>query len=55
LRTSAGKEFNVAKADIQARSESETSLMPPGMSEIIPEAEFYDLLAFLLSQRATGQ
>jgi putative heme-binding domain-containing protein len=50
-----GKEFNLPKADIQARSESETSLMPPGMSEIIPEAEFYDLLAFLLSQRATGQ
>jgi putative heme-binding domain-containing protein len=50
-----GKEFNLPKADIQARNESETSLMPPGMSEIIPEAEFYDLLAFLLSQRATGQ
>jgi putative heme-binding domain-containing protein len=50
-----GKEFNVAKADVQSRTESETSLMPPGMSEIIPEAEFNDLLAFLLTQRATGQ
>jgi putative heme-binding domain-containing protein len=50
-----GKEFTVPKNDIQARAESETSLMPPAMSEIIPEPEFYDLLAFLLSQRATGQ
>lgn len=46
-----GKEFSVPKADVQTRAESETSLMPPAFGEVIPEAEFNDLLAYLLSQR----
>lgn len=47
----AGKEFTIPKADLQSRTESETSLMPPAFGDIIPAAEFNDLLAYLLSQR----
>jgi putative heme-binding domain-containing protein len=47
----AGKEFTIPKADLQSRMESETSLMPPAFGDIIPAAEFNDLIAFLLSQR----
>jgi putative heme-binding domain-containing protein len=50
----AGKEFTLPKADVQTRAESETSLMPPAFGELIPEAEFYDLLAYLISQRVTS-
>jgi putative heme-binding domain-containing protein len=47
----AGKEFTIAKSEVQARTESETSLMPPAFGDIIPAGEFNDLLAYLLSQR----
>jgi putative heme-binding domain-containing protein len=47
----AGKEFTIPKAEVQSRTESETSLMPPAFGDIIPAAEFNDLLAYLLSQR----
>ena len=47
----AGKEFSIPKADLQARAESETSLMPPAFADIIPAAEFDDLLSYLLSQK----
>jgi putative heme-binding domain-containing protein len=47
----AGKEFPIPKADLQARAESETSLMPPAFADIIPAAEFDDLLCYLLSQK----
>jgi hypothetical protein len=36
---------------LQSRTESETSLMPPAFADIIPAAEFNDLIAYLLSQR----
>lgn len=47
----AGKEFSFPKAELQSRTESETSLMPPAFGDIIPAAEFNDLIAYLLSQR----
>ena len=47
-----GQEQRVAKADVQTKLETETSLMPPVFGETIPPAEMNDLLAFLLSKRA---
>jgi len=46
-----GKETTVPLAQITKREESETSLMPPAFGQIIPVADFNDLVAFLVSQR----
>lgn len=48
-----GKEVTVPLAQIAKREESETSLMPPAFGQSIPPAEFDDLLAYLVSQKAT--
>jgi putative heme-binding domain-containing protein len=45
-----GKEFPIASAKIKRRVESQLSLMPSNFGDIIPEQEFGDLLAFLLSK-----
>ena len=50
LADSTGKEITIAKKDIESRRESETSLMPANFGEIIPEKEFQDLIAFLMSK-----
>ncbi|HEX7859536.1 MAG TPA: PVC-type heme-binding CxxCH protein [Verrucomicrobiae bacterium] len=50
LADSTGKEITVPKNQIESRRESETSLMPSNFGDIIPEKEFHDLLAFLLSK-----
>ena len=50
-----GKEIKVAKGDIRGRQESENSLMPDNFGELIPEIDFYDLIAFLLSNRSAAQ
>ena len=44
-----GKETAIAKKDIESRVESQSSLMPDGFSEVIPLADFNNLMAFLLS------
>ncbi len=48
-----GKEMTVPAANVKERTESETSLMPPAFGEAIPEKDFADLIAYLLSQKAT--
>ena len=48
----AGQEIRIAKNEVDARKETETSLMPPTFGEAIPPAEFNDLLAYLLAHRA---
>ena len=50
-----GQEQGVAKADVQNRQETETSLMPPVFGDVIPPAELNDLLAYLLSKRAVAR
>ena len=50
LADSTGKEITVPKNEIESRRESETSLMPANFGDIIPEKEFHDLMAFLLSK-----
>jgi putative heme-binding domain-containing protein len=49
LAESTGKEISVAKKDVRERRESETSLMPDNIADIIPPADFNNLLAFLLA------
>jgi putative heme-binding domain-containing protein len=47
-----GKEFTLAKDDIDEQQKTSLSLMPANVPEIVPEAEFQDLIGYLLSKRA---
>ena len=51
LANATGAEFTVPKAEVSLREESPLSLMPENFGEVIPEADFQHLLAFLLSRR----
>ena len=53
LAEATGKEISIPKKSIKERRESDTSLMPDNLHEVIPPNEFDDLLAFLLSKTAT--
>jgi putative heme-binding domain-containing protein len=55
LADNTGKEFTVAKADIEERATSPLSLMPANFGEAIPEDQFRDLMAYLLGQRQAGK
>jgi putative heme-binding domain-containing protein len=46
-----GKEVRVAKKMIEERTVSQLSPMPANLVEQIPEADFYNLMAYLLEQR----
>ena len=46
-----GKEFNVPKADIEERKQTQISLMPSNVGETITPADFADLATFLLEQK----
>ena len=47
-----GKEFTVAKDEINQEQKTALSLMPANVPEIVPAEEFNDLVGWLLSQRA---
>ncbi len=49
---STGKELRFPKTQVKERRESETSLMPGNLAEIVSAAELQDLLAYLLGQTA---
>ncbi len=51
LADAQGKDVRVSKADVEERSVSQLSPMPANWSDQIPEAEFSDLLAYLLAQK----
>jgi putative heme-binding domain-containing protein len=51
LANSAGQEFTLNKSEITASRQSMTSLMPSNFAEALSQAQFNDLLAFLLEQR----
>jgi putative heme-binding domain-containing protein len=51
MADSQGKEVRVAKVDVEERSVSPLSPMPANVAEQVPEKEFYDLMAYLLTQR----
>ncbi|HSU69447.1 MAG TPA: HEAT repeat domain-containing protein, partial [Tepidisphaeraceae bacterium] len=48
---STGKEVTIDKPKITRRVESQLSLMPSNFGEVIPPADFNDLLSYLLSTR----
>ncbi|MDZ4781159.1 MAG: PVC-type heme-binding CxxCH protein [Planctomycetia bacterium] len=48
---SQGKEQRIDVEDIEERAQVGLSPMPANVAELIPETEFYHLLAYLLSQR----
>ncbi len=45
-----GKTFRLRRADIAAERDTPLSLMPANFGQILPEAELYHLLAYLLKQ-----
>jgi putative heme-binding domain-containing protein len=53
LADAQGKEFTVAKGDIDEQQKTPLSLMPANVGETIPGDEFADLMAYLLNQRAS--
>ena len=55
LADSTGKEITVAKGNVVERRESELSLMPENFGDLIPPAEFADLMAYLLSRNAAAK
>ncbi|HEV3261818.1 MAG TPA: PVC-type heme-binding CxxCH protein [Gemmataceae bacterium] len=51
LADNQGKEVRVPKSDVDDRKVSQLSPMPADFAEKVPEADFYNLLAFLLTQQ----
>jgi putative heme-binding domain-containing protein len=51
LADAQGKDVRIARGDVEDRSLSQLSPMPANWSDQIPEAEFADLLAYLLAQK----
>jgi putative heme-binding domain-containing protein len=52
LADSTGKEISVSKKDIEMRRESELSLMPENLGELLAPGDFNNLMAYLLSQHS---
>lgn len=48
----AGQEHRLPKADIKTNEETALSLMPAAFGQSIPEADFHNLMAWLLSQKS---
>ncbi len=55
LVDAAGKQFAIDAADVEARAESATSIMPEGLAEALSLAEFADLIRYLETLRAGGE
>ncbi|HEX7902198.1 MAG TPA: c-type cytochrome, partial [Planctomycetota bacterium] len=51
IQEAADKETRIPLADIEARQLSQLSPMPANVIDPLPEAEFYDLVKFLLEQK----
>jgi len=51
IQEAADKETRIPLADIEARQLSQLSPMPANVIDPLPEAEFYDLVRFLLEQK----
>jgi putative heme-binding domain-containing protein len=54
LADAQGKEVRVPKDTVEERTLSQVSPMPANFADQIPEADFYNLLAFLLKQQPTS-
>ena len=53
MADSQGKEVRVPKSSVEERSISPLSPMPANLNDQVAEADFYRLMAFLLSKRET--
>ena len=51
LADAQGKEVRIAKDDIETRTTNQLSLMPANVADLVTEAEFVNLVGYLLSQR----
>ena len=51
IAESTGKETSFDENQVEQKQPSANSLMPSNVGSTMPESEFYDLLAYLLSQR----
>ena len=51
LADSLGQEVRVALDDIDQRRVSPLSPMPANVADLVPEADFHHLMAYLLTQR----
>ena len=51
LADAQGKEQRVAKDEIDQRAESQLSLMPSNVPDLVNEPDFVDLIGYLLAQR----
>jgi putative heme-binding domain-containing protein len=52
LADNKGKEVRVPKNEVDEKTVSQISPMPADLAEQVPEKDFFDLLAYLLAQRA---
>jgi putative heme-binding domain-containing protein len=55
LADAQGKEVRIPESTVEERTVSQMSPMPANFVDQVTEPEFYNLMAFLLSQRATGK
>jgi putative heme-binding domain-containing protein len=55
LADSTGKEVSIAKSNISERRETETSLMPENLGDLLTPEEFAHLMALLMSTAAGGR
>ncbi|HEY2416231.1 MAG TPA: c-type cytochrome, partial [Pirellulaceae bacterium] len=55
LADNQGKEFSIAKNEIDEQQKTPLSLMPANVAEIVPAEEFADLIAYLLNQRSNAR
>ncbi|HEY1068527.1 MAG TPA: HEAT repeat domain-containing protein, partial [Pirellulales bacterium] len=51
LADNQGKEVRIPSAEVESRTASPLSPMPANIAEQLPEAEFYDLVQYLLNQQ----
>jgi hypothetical protein len=51
LADAQGKEVRIPNAEVDERALSKLSPMPANVADLIPEADYYNLLAFLLEQK----
>jgi putative heme-binding domain-containing protein len=54
LADAQGKEFTVARSEMDAQQKTALSLMPANVAEVVTADEFTDLLGYLLAQRSAN-
>jgi putative heme-binding domain-containing protein len=55
LADAQGKEFVLAKVEIDAQQKTALSLMPANVAEVVSPDEFFDMLSYLLTQKQASE